>query len=1004
MRCASSSSASTATRSISVNLATGGWSRRSITVGAGPFAASGVRPVLIRSTSRCQRPARAARRRRRSPALQHCRTAGPRTSRCRSTASPTSRASRTRSCRSSTSTITGAARRPFETVVYTLGHPRPSPRGTSERRSACRWIADPRRRGPRSPAPFSVSFAASSRWGPRRAARRRRSTAPSARFEAAKYIDVVCMRTLSGEDAGGIPAVPLSQANCTPVPAGVVGAILPNHLFALVTQTLRGEVAVVDLTAGVIIDEDLGSPGVNFLPVGQQPSGIASAPDGKMTYVASADINMPAIYALPSTMILGDSQQLEGGVGRTATPATLTSWPVCALPQTPATITIIPRAPLVPILDADGRRRARTLAAPTLAATAGLGRWRRRRRRPRRGTCSPSARPERELAGLAARHRRPRAAPARRRRAADPPPVTLRWFCRARSYRATSSARFLSRGRCAMRARARPGRMGSRTSLRRRTPLCRPPPPVQGIVDAGVDATATPVPPLPNPAPIAASAARAGQFLYVTDAALPIIHVFDLFAPKAPRELAPLRATSLAQPRRQVVLGALAVSPPTRNYQRFLYAVDMSDNPSSIIVYDVTDPLLSPHVPLRRPHSALNPLEPEDRINFNGPVVAVAFVQHDWPLALTPTGANTSGAAGTGLLCNPNPNVDGDAAADASARRAALHRPRRELPQQLRRVRRRAPRADAPSRHLRLRDALERAGHDHRRRRLGRPVPSARVHGAGAGDDARSDHRQSRAPNAAADGGALDPYEAPDTGVTNGVSWVSDEVFFPVSSPHRARSEFPLRNDPTLGIHYPYLVIAPQLYAARARRRPRRRHQRERHGREPGPPADRDDAGRSIRALPDGGVGIRIGWEDPTAHVDQNWSVDYEGSSRPSRASPGRHGGGRLPGAGAPDASGPERPAVRVGVPEPARRRVLQQGGRGLGRSGKQRGGVREAERRGGSRPAAEPRTSTSGSATTCRWPTTCCPPPTHTSRATRQRTTRTTAGSTSTARRTAPR
>ena len=98
---------------------------------------------------------------------------------------------------------------------------------------------------------------------------------PLRSFQAARFVDVVCMNTLTGEDGGGIPAVPLPQAACAPVPAGVAGAILPNHLFALVTQTLRGEVAVVDLTAEVIIDEDLGTPGIQFLPVGKQPSGIA---------------------------------------------------------------------------------------------------------------------------------------------------------------------------------------------------------------------------------------------------------------------------------------------------------------------------------------------------------------------------------------------------------------------------------------------------------------------------------------------------------------------------------------------------------------------------------------------------------------------------------------------------------------------------------------------------------------------------------------------------------
>ena len=137
---------------------------------------------------------------------------------------------------------------------------------------------------------------------------------------------------------------------------GINGSELPFHLFALVTQTTRGEVAVVDLTAGGVVDVDPTTPGINFLPVGRLPSDIAATADGTMVYVGSADPNAPSIFALPSSLILGDSQYFDGGEvdsdGVRPIPD-LTTWPVCSLPQAPGAVRILPNN-LLP----DGRRRS----------------------------------------------------------------------------------------------------------------------------------------------------------------------------------------------------------------------------------------------------------------------------------------------------------------------------------------------------------------------------------------------------------------------------------------------------------------------------------------------------------------------------------------------------------------------------------------------------------------------------------------------------------------------
>ena len=68
----------------------------------------------------------------------------------------------------------------------------------------------------------------------------------------------------------------------------------------------RGELAVVDLTQGTVIDVDQATPGFNFHVVGKNPTDVAVTPDGLMTFVAAAEVNKPAIYALRNDQILGD--------------------------------------------------------------------------------------------------------------------------------------------------------------------------------------------------------------------------------------------------------------------------------------------------------------------------------------------------------------------------------------------------------------------------------------------------------------------------------------------------------------------------------------------------------------------------------------------------------------------------------------------------------------------------------------------------------------------------
>lgn len=63
--------------------------------------------------------------------------------------------------------------------------------------------------------------------------------------------------------------------------------ISTGKLYAFVTQTTPGEVAVVDVEAQVIVDQDLRIPYNSFVPVGGQPNDIAATDDGKRVYTAN---------------------------------------------------------------------------------------------------------------------------------------------------------------------------------------------------------------------------------------------------------------------------------------------------------------------------------------------------------------------------------------------------------------------------------------------------------------------------------------------------------------------------------------------------------------------------------------------------------------------------------------------------------------------------------------------------------------------------------------------
>jgi hypothetical protein len=745
-------------------------------------------------------------------------------------------------------------------------------------------------------------------------------------FQQAQKVDVVCLH-VNDVNGNPLPSVqPVAQNECAPVPPNTNGAPLPNHLCALVTQTTRGELAVVDLTSGNVVDQDRSTPGINFIPVGSNPTDVAVAPDAKLTFVSSADPNKPAIYAIDNARILGDSTGLTDGGGRPP-PLRLTDLSACALPQAPQALAIAPLTGGADGGDAgDGGNGDEGGAAPLpkYAIIALL-----------RGSADASAKvvaldPAPFTQGAA-----PFQACVPLGAIALSPALPSNWtagpawpdgvpYADAGDLSATepvcpsSSASVADGG-------AEAGDDGGDASSDDAAAAGDAVATAAGSPDGGDAGFALSLGPQDLPHPSSMALRDDVPVLYVADDALPVIHVIDLSDPRTPLELPPLLATSLDAPTRRVSVRGLAVSPPTRDYRRYLYAID--SEAGTLMVYDVTVAKPSaPATPLVRPHDELNPFAPPDRISFSAPVATVAFVQHDWPLLLPgdPTHAYQ------GLLCNPNPNAHpsateyDDLGAYYRASQVTTIQPQggtvQGLPYRLRGIFAFATLSngnivtidvddwDAPCR---------------------RPDPMAitsdvNSNGVAFGMTGALDLPEQDAGYSDAD--PLDPYLAPYSFEKfSGSAAVTQEAFFPVSAPNRMRSNFLLRNDPTTGQHVPTLLGNAQLFdvngapvaaSGTGGTRPLilptplpdgfidPSYIQNPTAPDPGtyttssqalesavgqvkgvrapPDAEALDGGAPLAALLPGSSAttspaVRVSFDDPTVHADQDWTVSYEG-------------------------------------------------------------------------------------------------------------------------------
>lgn len=682
---------------------------------------------------------------------------------------------------------------------------------------------------------------------------------PVRTFERAQRLDVVCLEVYDPVTFAPQRPKPLSPEACSPTPATADGASFLRQLFAVVTQSTRGEVAVVNLSSGKLVDQKRAIPGVNFVPVGALPSDIVAAPDGQMVFVGSTEVNKPAIYGVPSRRLIGD---VPGFPDDPEGEADLRSWPVCALPQNPGALAVVPRA-----------------EAPSTAGDAGAA---------DAGTTGTS--PAYDLVAVL---------PGDRRNSAKIVTIDPRPFLRGAKIEGVSAGDELAPGAlqpCPITAAielagpdALPATFTAGATWQDGVPYvdggvdltCDRPAPSAACgpkpccdvaaqptlpqgADAGIvtaestdggaegacepsstpDASAEPLDVGPLDPPRLVSIARADRILYVADENVPFVHVVDLSA-GAPRELPPLLATSLLDPSRPVSVGSLAVSPPTRDYKRFLYAVDKRDG--SIIVYDVTDPNATERTPLRRPNPELDPFQPPDRIAFPSPVVAVTFARHDFPLSTIDNTPQPN--ARSGLLCNPNPNLDARPSADEGFyyRAGAPEQSVALGPQRLRGVFAFAATAsgevsiidvddwDAPCR---------------------RPVHLDGTFGDSSDPNAPPPFGALAAAQASLGPSDIDPYHAPvaSTNAATGASSVTDEVFFPVSIPHRPRSFYLLTDDPTSGRHAPFMPGPPQVSLSGVPL-----------------PLTGQDSEKTPR------IAFSFAHDSAHVHVDQDWTITYEG-------------------------------------------------------------------------------------------------------------------------------
>jgi hypothetical protein len=536
-----------------------------------------------------------------------------------------------------------------------------------------------------------------------------------------------------------------------------------RHAFAMVTQTTRGEVAMVDLTGGYVVDAEPTVPGFNFFAVGANPTGITSTPGSLATFVGVGEVGKEGIFAIPTPCTL--SRPMEAPL------RDLTTWPACRLPYAPGEMTIVidgPSDTAMPDVYRQACNEGPTPAVPQSLVDAN-GNVR---------TCPADLSTETKD-------------PGRRKLVVALPQIGELEVIDAQELLERPAGEY------------EPCKIEQRIKLST-LPTLAPGEQIEQIEPQDLLDISTEKPAgFAHPIPDKAESRPAGftqvddsttheHALYVADRNVPLIHVFDTADACNLKERPQLLPVSFADPNRIVTTRKVAASPLTvpesdpktgilSPAKRYLYAIDDIDI-GSVMIFDISpggDRIKAiDRTPILRPRSALLPFEPPDRIAFDAPAEDIAFALRDH-VAPDPT----TGAQQIGALCDPDPS-------HAPTSPGALYRPAADLstgasPGFLRGL---FGFVALASGHVAVVDVQD-FDAPCRRPISSNPDPTA--------EDFR--------------GCVGDLLPANKQYVLNTVPTVTQEVSCRVVEPHRARSATAFRNDTSVGIHAPSLRAFPTL-------------------------------------------------------------------------------------------------------------------------------------------------------------------------------------------------
>ncbi len=457
-------------------------------------------------------------------------------------------------------------------------------------------------------------------------------------LEHSGRISFVCLAAPGTTPSTGLPLEDCTIARFqSPDDYAVVdGKTTQPHLYALVTQTTRGEVAVIDMSTKTqaVLDQNPRVPGANFLPIGAQPIDIVSTPDGDATFVGVAEVGRQGIFALPSKDIRACAD---------CAPKTISNWTACALPGAPGRMIIVddPVENEQIRTSCDGAYEAVREPEQDSQGNYLVDLSRKEKGRPKIVTTIP------ELGAIAVIDAQTLFDVER---GADGKPIVkddaFVYKHPPGSWLECPIERWVP--------------------LEVDVPLSSPPPAGTGgpaCVDRPIDAAAPQVAYDSRPAGIAKSAEQ----LFVADTNAPVIHVLDMKTPCEPIERAPLLPSSLENPNRVVTTNAISVTATLAgSLNQFLYATD--DYDGTLMAFDVGPSSISRR-PISRPHPEWTPAQPPDRIDYGVPIKDLVLIERDAPQAIPATGITPEG-----VRCDPDPALKQCTSDSASCDPETLYR------------------------------------------------------------------------------------------------------------------------------------------------------------------------------------------------------------------------------------------------------------------------------------------------------------------------------------------